>query len=165
MKKSINRCPSCSGRCLVEQFSIYEQMKLYDYAVVCQHCGVRGPLVDGREFSYNDNPTKQKAIDLWNEMTANCPKSVAKPPVTYVDSTLPKGVEPATEKQMKLAKWMSDVLDEKLPIECSKGNVQVFIAENMDNFKKEVAKQKRRSYCYPCYVDDENGNCWIDDEY
>lgn len=98
-------------------------------------------------------------------MTANCPKSLAKPPVTYVDSTLPKDVEPATEKQMKLAKWMSDVLDKKLPIELSKENVRVFIAENMSKFKMEVAKQKRHSYSYSCYINDENGNCWMDDRY
>ena len=74
-------------------------------------------------------------------------------------------IESATEKQMKLAKWMSDVLDKKLPLECSKGNVRVFIAENMSKFKIEVAKRKRHSYSYLCYVDDENGNCWMDDEY
>ena len=66
---------------------------------------------------------------------------------------------------MKLAKWMSDVLDKKLPIELSKENVRIFIAEHMDKFKKEVAKQKQHSYRYPCYIDDENGNCWIGDEY
>ena len=166
MKKSINRCPSCGGRCLVETDTYRGDMfNTYSYAVVCKKCKVRGPEIEDSVFDCDKNKCKQEAIDKWNEMTANCPKSLAKPPVTYADSTLPEGVEPATEKQMKLAKWMSDVLDKKLPLECSKGNVRVFISENMSKFNIEVAKRKRHSYSYPCYIDDENGNCWLDDEY
>ena len=166
MKKSINRCPSCGGRCLVEEYCWSGDMwNTYSYAVNCKKCKVRGPEIEDSIFDCNANKCKQKAIDLWNEMTATCPKSFAKPPVTYADSTLPEGVEPATEKQMKLAKWMSDVLDKKLPIECSKENVRIFIAEHMDKFKKEVAKQKQHSYSYTFYADDENGNCWMDDRY
>ena len=157
MHKKINRCPSCGGRCLVEEYCWNGDMcDTYSYAVNCKKCGVRGPEIEDSAFDCNANKCKHKAIDLWNEMTATCPKSLAKPLVTYADSTLPEGVEPATEKQMKLAKWMSDVLDKKLPIECSKGNVLVFISENMSKFKMEVAKRKRHSYSYLCYIDDEN---------
>ena len=99
MKKSINRCPSCGGRCLVETVSYRGDMwNIYSYAVNCKKCGVRGPEIEDSVFDCNANKCKQKAIDFWNEMTATCPKSLAKPPVTYTDSTLPEGVEPATEK-------------------------------------------------------------------
>lgn len=146
MQKKINRCPSCGGRCLVEEYCWSGDMwNTYSYAVNCKKCGVRGPEIKDSVFDCNKNKCKQEAIDKWNEMTATCPKSLAKPPVSYIDSTLAKGVEAATEKQMKLAKWMSNELDEDLPIECSKANVRDFISTHMDKFKKKVASKRSSS--------------------
>lgn len=73
MKKSINRCPSCGGRCLVERHEYGDMFTMHYDAVECQKCGVSGPKVEERMFSYDMNAAKQKAIDLWNEMTATCP--------------------------------------------------------------------------------------------
>ena len=94
MQKKINRCPSCGGRCLVEEYcwSGDRWWNTYSYAVNCKKCGVRGPEIKDSVFDCNKNKCKQEAIDKWNEMTATCPKSLAKPPVSYVDSTLAKAL-------------------------------------------------------------------------
>lgn len=161
MKKSINRCPSCGERCLVERHKYSDMLIMHYDAVECKKCGVNGPHVQERTFGYDMNKCKQEAIDLWNNMTSTCPKSLAKPPVTYVDSTLPKDVEPATEKQKKFAKAIAEKTGFKLPVEKSKDNLHAFISEHITKFKAIQESNKSR---WRSSMSDVDPDCEFDDD-
>ena len=163
MTKEILRCPGCGGRSLVvDNHHYYEgTVSSYGYCVECKSCGIRGPRVESKDCKYKSKSlAKELSIDKWNEFVQYSPKSKDKNPVIFHDDVLSPNEEPATEKQMKLAEWMSNELKIKIPLEKSKKNLMKFIGDNMDNFKKHQEQRKNRKRYYKNY----SPYSWVDED-
>lgn len=151
MTKEILRCPGCGGRSLVvdkpnyydEGGDCYPILASYGYVVECKKCGISGPRVESKDDK-DKSKSRETAIDKWNDFAQYSPKSKEKNPVIYHDDILPVNEEPATEKQMKLAEWISSELKIKIPLEKSKKNLMKFIGDNIDNFKNHQEKERKK---------------------
>ena len=163
MTKEILRCPGCGCRSLVTDIHCYDNegndcyptVSSYGYCVECKSCGIMGPRVESKDCKDKSKSlAKELSIDKWNDFAQYSPKSKEKNPVIFHDDVLSPNEEPATEKQMKLAEWISNELKIKIPLEKSKKNLMKFIGVNMDNFKKHQEQLKNRKKYYKNYSSD-----------
>lgn len=172
MTKEILRCPGCGGRSIVvdkhnyydEGNDCYPTIASYGYVVECKKCGISGPRVESKDDK-DKSKARETAIDKWNEFVQYSPKSKEKKPVIFHDDVLSPNEEPATEKQMKLAEWMSKELKIKIPLEKSKRNLMKFIGDNMDKFKKHQEQLKNRkniikNYSPYSWVNEDDDPLW-----